>query len=96
MKRFGRLQVEMSLDLHGCTLADAKEELRDFLTQAYLKKAQLLRIIHGKNKKAGSAVLKSRVVSWLKQIPWILAFRSARQQDGGAGALYVLLKKNPA
>lgn len=95
LKKLGKtkLAVEESLDLHGCTLIEAREELVDFLLGAFDKGIQLVHIIHGKNKKGGSAPLKSRVVSWLKQFSWILAFRSARQEDGGAGALYVLLKK---
>jgi len=95
LKKLGRtkLAIEESLDLHGCTLIEAREELIDFLLSAFDRRIQLVHIIHGKNKKEGSAILKSRVVSWMKQFSWVLAFRSARQEDGGAGALYVLLKK---
>ena len=95
LKRLGRtkLAVEESLDLHGCTLIEARKELVDFLLSAFDKRIQLVHIIHGKNKKGGSAILKSRVISWMKQLSWVLAFRSARQEDGGTGALYVLLKK---
>ncbi len=95
LKRLGRtrLAIEESLDLHGCTLIEARKELVDFLLGAFDKRIQLVHIIHGKNKKGGSAILKSRVISWMKQLSWVLAFRSARQEDGGTGALYVLLKK---
>lgn len=88
-----KLAIEESLDLHGYALTEAREHLVSFLVSAFNREIQLVHIIHGKNRKGGFAVLKSRLVSWLKQISWVLAFRSARQEDGGAGALYVLLRR---
>jgi DNA-nicking Smr family endonuclease len=38
-------------------------------------------------------VLKVKVNAWLRQKDAVLAFCSARPQDGGTGAVYVLLKK---
>ena len=38
-------------------------------------------------------MLKIKVNSWLRQKDQVLAFCSARPQDGGTGAVYVLLKK---
>jgi len=38
-------------------------------------------------------VLKIKVNSWLRQKAQVLAFCSARPQDGDTGAVYVLLKK---
>ena len=39
-------------------------------------------------------MLKSYVNKWLPNLPEVMAFHSAQQHHGGAGAVYVLLKKN--
>ncbi|TDJ10252.1 MAG: DNA mismatch repair protein MutS, partial [Gammaproteobacteria bacterium] len=39
-------------------------------------------------------VLKRKVDTWLRQWNTVLAFVSARQVDGGTGAVYVLLRKS--
>jgi DNA-nicking Smr family endonuclease len=38
-------------------------------------------------------VLKQKVNDWLRQKNEVLAFCSARPNDGGSGAVYVLLKR---
>jgi DNA-nicking Smr family endonuclease len=46
--------------------------------------------------KDGGGVLRSAVPRWLNESPnreKVLAFEYARQKDGGAGALYVLMKR---
>jgi len=40
------------------------------------------------------AVLKSHLVHWLPQLDDVQAFHTAQPKDGGAGALYVLLRKS--
>jgi len=39
-------------------------------------------------------VLKNKLNLWLRQHNDVLAYCSARQSDGGAGAIYVLLKQS--
>lgn len=90
----GNWTVDAELDLHGCTLSKASEQLRKFLLYAYKRNYKVVRIIHGKGNHSGKAVLKSGVVHWLRQVPWVLAFRSAAPNDGGSGSLYVLLKRH--
>jgi len=92
----GQLRVEQELDLHGMTIARAKEALCAFLAKARAGNQRCIRIVHGKGKgsKDGIPVLKGRLDHWLRQREDILAFCSARPVDGGTGALYVLLKKN--
>jgi DNA-nicking Smr family endonuclease len=55
----------------------------------------VVRIIHGKGKSSEGKlpVLKGKVNSWLRQKGEVLAFCSARPNDGGTGAVYVLLKR---
>ena len=46
-----------------------------------------------------AGVLKQKVPHWLRSdpiSPYVLEFVEAHQKDGGAGALYVYLKKNKA
>jgi DNA-nicking Smr family endonuclease len=54
-----------------------------------------VRIIHGKGHGSHQKrpVLKQYVNHWLRQRDEVLAFCSARQVDGGTGAVYVLLKR---
>jgi DNA-nicking Smr family endonuclease len=39
-------------------------------------------------------ILKNEVNEWLRQIELVLAFCSARPEDGGRGAVYALLQAN--
>jgi DNA-nicking Smr family endonuclease len=52
-----------------------------------------VRVIHGKGRGSGQRgpVLKSAVNRWLRRHGNVRAFCSARRNDGGTGALYVLL-----
>lgn len=93
--RRGQYAIEGELDLHGRTALEARELLATFLRQARTRGQRCVRIIHGKG--LGSAgkvpVLKVKVNTWLRQKNEVLAYCSARPQDGGTGAVYVLLKK---
>lgn len=93
--RRGHYTVDAELDLHGMTGAEAKAAMREFLTEAVNRRLSCVRIIHGKGRGSGprGPVLKNVVNQWLQRIDNILAFGSARQVDGGSGAVYVLLRK---
>lgn len=92
--RRGHYAVEAEIDLHGMTGAEAKAALRDFVTEAVHRRLSCIRIIHGKGRRSGprGPVLKNVVNQWLQRIDAIQAFGSARQVDGGSGAVYVLLR----
>ena len=55
-----------------------------------------VKIIHhgagGPRSGARGPVLKTAVNLWLRRLPDVMAFVSARAMDGGAGAVYVLLR----
>ncbi len=91
--RRGQFRVAAELDLHGYTVAGARERLSGFLRWAQRDRMTCVRIIHGKGN--GSAhrgpVLKRKVITWLTRRDEVLAFCSARRVDGGTGAVYVLL-----
>jgi DNA-nicking Smr family endonuclease len=92
--RRGLVPVEDALDLHGMSQAAARELLAEFLAAATARGLRCVRIVHGKGLRSGSrgAVLKSAVNSWLRRHAEVLAFVSARPIDGGAGAVYALLR----
>jgi DNA-nicking Smr family endonuclease len=92
--RRGEFRVQREIDLHGLTVAEAKQALRMFLVQALEQHAHCVRIVHGKGLRSGhrGPVLKSAVNAVLRRSGAVLAFVSARPVDGGTGALYVLLE----
>ena len=93
--RRGLYAIEDELDLHGHTVAQARERLDGFLRDARGLGKRCVRIIHGKGKSSEGKlpVLKGKVNAWLRQKDEVLAFCSARPTDGGTGAVYVLLKR---
>jgi DNA-nicking Smr family endonuclease len=96
--RRGQYRVQGEIDLHGLTVAQAKQTLREFLADALRCGAQCVRIVHGKGLRSGhrGPVVKNAVNSVLRRSGAVLAFVSARQVDGGTGAVYVLLSKTTA
>jgi DNA-nicking Smr family endonuclease len=96
--RRGRLPIEGRLDLHGMTQAAAVERLAEFIARAEGAGKRCVLVITGKGLASGG-VLRDQVPRWLNLPPnraRVLAFDYARQQDGGSGALYVLLKRRRA
>lgn len=95
--KHGEIASEATLDLHGRTLDEAGVLLARFLQMSLDDGKRCIRVVHGKGHRseAGRPVLKSQVNQWLRDHPAVLAFCSAAPQDGGAGAVYILLKKSP-
>ena len=93
--RAGRYAVQSEIDLHGLTVAEARSELGEFLRAAQERRHLCVRVIHGKGlgRADGPPRLKPAVNAWLQRNRQVLAFCSARVQDGGTGAVYVLLKR---
>lgn len=94
--RRGQFPVEASVDLHGLTAERATRLLEDLLHEARQVRARCVRIVHGKGIGSGSRgpVLKNLVNGWLRTRPEVLAFVSAPPEDGGTGAVYVLLRRH--
>jgi DNA-nicking Smr family endonuclease len=96
--RAGEFAYQAHLDLHGMTAPEAKLAVDSFLATAHRRGHRCVLIVHGRgrNSKDQVPVLKRRLFTWLAHGPWarlVLAFTSARSCDGGAGALYVLLRR---
>lgn len=94
----GALSREASLDLHGLNSEQALDTLLFFIRESYLQSKRCLLIVtgRGKNSPGGRSVLKQEIQSWLTKEPLrkiVLAFCTAQPKDGGAGALYILLRK---
>ncbi|MFM2110875.1 MAG: hypothetical protein EB021_03930 [Gammaproteobacteria bacterium] len=92
--RRGHYRVESELDLHGLTVPEAKQALRDFLSRVIARQSRCVRIIHGKGLGSGprGPVLKKAVNVILRRTDAVVAFCTARPVDGGTGAIYVLLQ----
>ena len=92
--RKGEWTLQAQLDLHGLRTDEAREALGQFLRDAQKQGKRCVRVVHGKGlgSPGKSPVLKGRVHSWLVQKNEVLAFVQARGDEGGAGALVVLLR----
>lgn len=90
----GKYSVASELDLHGLNVASAGQALDEFLAECRALGYRCVRIIHGKGTRSGSGgpVLKPKVCHWLRRRDQVLAFTTAPPNDGGSGALYVLLR----
>ncbi len=96
--RRGEFAYQGFLDLHGMTAAAAREAVTRFVSGAQASGHRCVLIVHGRgrNSKDQIPVLKERLKGWLARGRigrLVLAFTSARPTDGGAGALYVLLRR---
>ncbi len=91
----GRYAVQDCLDLHGLVIEQAETEVERFLKDSVRKGYRCVKIIHGRGLRSPRGpVLKNAVIKWLsgRYRKNIIAFVTARQCDGGLGALYVLLR----
>ena len=93
--RRGHFPIEAILDLHGLTSVEASSRLQHFIQESQAAGRSAVRIVHGKGHGSigRQPVLKSRVRQMLQEFSGVLAYCSARQQDGGTGAVDVLLKR---
>ena len=91
----GKYAVQAEIDLHGMTVAEARPRLADFIDYSIKQGLTCVRVVHGKGLGSGERgpVLKVAVSRWLRKWDSVLAFVSARQVDGGTGAVYVLLQQ---
>jgi DNA-nicking Smr family endonuclease len=92
--RKGHFGIDAELDLHGLTSEAAKQQLLRFLHFCFEDGVRSAHIIHGKGYRSSNniPVLKNSLNLWLRQHQDVLAFCSAPARDGGAGAVYVLLR----
>ncbi|HLW69874.1 MAG TPA: Smr/MutS family protein [Candidatus Binataceae bacterium] len=96
--RRGDFATQGHLDLHGLIQPEAKVVLTDFIVESVRKGRRAVLVVHGRGLRSpgGQPVLKHAVAQWLSHGTiggYVLAFTSARAYDGGAGAVWVLLRR---
>jgi DNA-nicking Smr family endonuclease len=104
----GKIGIDARLDLHGASQRDARSRLRGFLFDAHARGCKTVLVITGKGgngepdrlgalmgeKQRG--VLRRNVPLWLAELDLravVLGYTEAATRHGGAGALYVQLRK---
>jgi DNA-nicking Smr family endonuclease len=92
--RRGRWVVQREIDLHGLNREEARSQLAAFLADCLSHGIRCVRVIHGKGlgSPGRQAVLRTLVRGWLMQKIETLAYCQAKPQDGGEGAVIVLLR----
>jgi len=96
--RNGDFALQGHVDLHGMTRDEAKQRVIKFVDESRRAGRRCVLIVHGRglHSKDQIPVLKEAVRTWLERGPVaraVLAFATARPHDGGAGAVYVLLRR---
>ena len=96
--RKGEFAMQTHIDLHGMTQPGAHQALTDFVLEAVRKGLRSVLVVHGRGLRSpgGRPVLKHAAANWLSHGTiggHVLAFVTARAHDGGAGAMYVLLRR---
>jgi DNA-nicking Smr family endonuclease len=100
----GRGAIDGAIDLHGLTQAEAHQALRGFLRYSQARGAKLVIVVTGKGGPLGDqayygeerGVLRRLAPHWLREPDLrgvVLGFEEAARAHGGAGALYVRLRR---
>ncbi|WP_296600218.1 Smr/MutS family protein [Phenylobacterium sp.] len=90
-----REEIGARIDLHGLTQDRAKAALEAFLFRAFDDGWRAVLVITGKGVQ-GDGILKKRVPDWLGEAHLshvVAGISEAARHHGGAGALYVALKR---
>jgi DNA-nicking Smr family endonuclease len=97
--RRGIVQPDRTIDLHGHTLATAHGALEHALARAVAEDVRVLLVVTGKPPKPdsrGRGLIRASIGDWLGTSAYrdrIAAVRNAHPRHGGAGALYVILRR---
>ena len=99
----GRVEPDLTLDLHGHTLDTAYTRITAGLDQARAMGARVVLVIAGRERPVDPAdrahrrgAIRSKLLDWLAAGPHadsISAVRRAHRSHGGEGALYLILKR---
>jgi DNA-nicking Smr family endonuclease len=90
----GNFSVQDEIDLHQMTAEVARTAISGFLAEAHQRGLHCVKLIHGKGlrSRAAGPVIKRLVDKMLRQRDDVVAFASARSEQGGTGAALVLLR----
>lgn len=93
----GRVPYSAMVDLHGMYEGDAYLHLMNWLQEASRQDHRCALVICGKGSGYGPnrdmGLIKAQLAGWLANHPAVLAFHTAQPRDGGAGAVYVYLRR---
>ncbi len=97
--RNGLYSIQGQLDLHGLTQEEARNTVEEFIVQMSRFRSCCVKIIHGRgiNSPNDRAVLKESLQRWLstrRMSRHVVAYASAPLNDGGVGAVYILLRRS--
>jgi DNA-nicking Smr family endonuclease len=92
--RRGYWVIQAHIDLHGLVSDEARAYVSTFISDCKKRGIRCVRIVHGKGlgSRNKEPILKNKLRGWLMQKDEVIAYAQARQQDGGSGAVIVLLK----
>lgn len=106
LRRLGRglIGIDARIDLHGMRQERAHAALTGFLRHAQARGHRVVLVVTGKGKpddltrggEAGRGVLRQVVPGWLAHAdlrPLVAGFEEAGRRHGGAGALYVRVRR---
>lgn len=97
----GQAGPDAAIDLHGLRRQEAFVALRQFLSRAQRDGAKLVLVVTGKGERGSgldgeAGVLRRSVPQWLRGPDYhaiVVGFEEAARPHGGAGALYVRLRR---
>ena len=107
--RKGLVRPDLSIDLHGHTLASAQALLDDAIGRALMRGARVLLVVAGRLRPGADRLpqmhgdprprgaIRASLPNWLAFSPHadqIVALRPAHISHGGAGAVYVILRRS--
>lgn len=96
--RAGDFSTQAHVDLHGLTRDEAKGALEAFIQKSRSAGHRCVLVVTGRglHSKDQVPVIKQGVQQWLTRgrlAKAVLAFCTSKPKDGGAGAIYVLLRR---
>ena len=94
----GEWPIDMTIDLHGCTLESAHQQLVQRLCDAWQMHYRCVLVVTGMGRRSPSGIgaIKQSVPIWIQESPLadkVLAYCPAQPHHGGAGAVYLLLRR---
>lgn len=99
----GRLEPDLTLDLHGHTLDTAYDRIMAGIDQARAMGARVVLVVAGRERPVDPAdrmakrgAIRAKLLDWLaasRHAEAITAVRRAHIRHGGEGALYLILKR---
>ncbi|TVR66252.1 MAG: hypothetical protein EA427_16465 [Spirochaetaceae bacterium] len=89
-----RIPVERTLDLHGCTVEEARIRLDAFIQSALSDRVVKVLIIHGKGNHSDSgSVIRNFVRNYLERNRFVGATGTPSVREGGTGATWAIIRQ---